>query len=570
MSEDAVEKGKIVLRKRGNKLYRYRKYYDHARKQWRYAYVSKVDDSSNSLPSEGMVKSGPSDFAFKSSRRSLRLLPHLRSLQHSKTLRNIRSRPALLSLIVTAVMVLSLIYVPTAGAVSVQATLQPGQNLVQGDQPLVFNVIITVDSGERLPVERLDIVLDTLTYQFNPDGSPLSVPNSVVTVLNLTPPASALFNPLTGYGYGFGPLSGFGYGPSSGYGYSASGFGYGYGSATAGYGVGPTTFIYQVRIDQNQLAVGQHTLRVDIVTGLFPQSIFSSNIITFFVVQPGQQTGGGADFLVSLNPTVLNIQIPTPGNGTSQVTITSVGTPAFEGNVTAKFFAPPDITATLGGTTINSTTGKNITLSAGGSVTQALVLTAVSTAPPGQFYVTLSVEFGTPGQSGFIGKPINFQVNVFPSGQAVVAASPSVVSTGGTIVFTGAGFQAGDTITLTAQFPPPIGTQDMTPTPAPVADGAGLWTATLTIPTDIPVFGTFPVTATGSPSTRVATTSVTIVVGTAPDFTLVASPDTVSVVPPPPGQPANQAPPVNLNIQSINDFTGTVTFTAVGLPSGVT
>ena len=169
---------------------------------------------------------------------------------------------------------------PSALAISVELQgLSNGQRL--GDSgSFTFLAKVTISSGEVVPMDRLQIVLDSVIFQFNAStgttiGSTSSAIKSISPVNFVSGNLySTIYN--SGYGYGTGTLKAYSYG----YGYNY----YGYSSAT-GYGFdGPRTFVWNITLLPANLSTGDHTIRMDVITAGLSMNTYSSSTITFEVV----------------------------------------------------------------------------------------------------------------------------------------------------------------------------------------------------------------------------------------------------------------------------------------------
>ena len=164
----------------------------------------------------------------------------------------------------TAAIIGIILLAPSALAVSIEIQgLSNGQQL--GDSgSFSFLAKVTISSGEVVPLDRLNVVLDSVIFQFNPStgaaiGSTSSVIDSILPVNFVSGNLySTDFN--SGYGYSYAKLKAYSYG--YGYNYYGSPDGYGYGFS------GPRTFIWNVTLLPENLSTGNHTLRMDVRTSI--------------------------------------------------------------------------------------------------------------------------------------------------------------------------------------------------------------------------------------------------------------------------------------------------------------
>jgi len=186
----------------------------------------------------------------------------------------------------TAAIIGIILLAPSALAISVELLgLSDDQKIGNGGS-FTFLAKITISSGEVVPLDRLNVVLDSVIFQFNPStgatiGSTSSAISSVVPVNFVSGNLySTDFN--SGYGYSYAKLKAHSYG--YGYNYYGSPYGYGYGFS------GPRTFIWNVTLLPANLSVSDHTIRVDVVTVGLDMNTYSSETITFEVVTGSSQS----------------------------------------------------------------------------------------------------------------------------------------------------------------------------------------------------------------------------------------------------------------------------------------
>lgn len=146
---------------------------------------------------------------------------------------------------------------------------------------------------------------------------------------------------------------------------------------------------------------------------------------------------------------------------------------------------------------------------------------------------------------------------------AVTPASATTPAGGSVSVTVGVtpvdGFTAATTLSLDG-LAPEAGSWSF----APSALGPGTWDSVLTVTTsgNLPA-GTYPLTLTASGGGLTRTAVLALTVTPAPDFTLEASPSTVTVKP-------GRAAKYTIGVGSAAGFTGKVTLSPTGLPAGTT
>jgi hypothetical protein len=221
----------------------------------------------------------------------------------------------------------------------------------------------------------------------------------------------------------------------------------------------------------------------------------------------------------------------TPANGFSEsVTLSAAGLP---GGVTAGFSPNPatsssTLTLTASATAAAGTTTVTIT-GTSGSLTETTTLSLTVTTPEPSFTLstspaTVSIAQGRQRRSTITMTPVN--------------------GFSGSVTLSAAGLPSG----VTAAFSPNPATSSSTLT-LTAGTTAALETATVTI--------------TGTSGSLTETTTLSVTVTPAPSYTLAANPSSVSIVQ---GSQGTSA----ISITPANGFTGNVTLSAGGLPSGVT
>jgi hypothetical protein len=268
----------------------------------------------------------------------------------------------------------------------------------------------------------------------------------------------------------------------------------------------------------------------DFATGI--GSVNAANLVNNWPVT-------GPNFSLSASPSSVSITQGT--SGTSTITITPEN--SFTGNVTLSASGLPS------GVTASFNPGKTTT-------TSALTLTASRTAAIGTVTVTVT------GSSGSLTNQSRITLNVNPTGNYALSASPGSLSivqgTKGTSTITvspQSGFNG--SVSLSATGLPSGVTASFNPASTTSTSSLTL-TASSTAPT-----GTVTVTITGNSGNLSNTTTVSLTVIAAPNYTLSASPNSLTMM-----QGGSGTSTITVTPQ--NGFTGNVSLSATGLPTGVT
>jgi len=257
-------------------------------------------------------------------------------------------------------------------------------------------------------------------------------------------------------------------------------------------------------------------------------------------------TCGNPDYSVTASPASQSV---TQGNSTTY-TATVTPTGGFTGSVDLTVSGlPAGATGTFSPTPLTS-----------GNST--LTVTTSSTTPTGSFPLTITGTSGTTTHTAsvtlVVTAPVapDFGVTATPASQTVTAGgstsyTATVSATGG---FTGV-------VGLTASGLPVGASASFSPTSV---TGSGSSTMSVTTATSTPA-GTYTVTITGTSGSLVHSAAVTLVVNAAPtpDYSLSASPASLTVT-----QGASGSS--TITVTPSGGFTGSVTLSASGLPTGVT
>ena len=254
---------------------------------------------------------------------------------------------------------------------------------------------------------------------------------------------------------------------------------------------------------------------------------------------------GTPDYAVAASPASQSV---VQGSSTSYtVTVTPSG--GFTGTVSFSVSGLPAGAAA----TFNPT-------SVPGSGTSTMSVTTSSTTPTGSYPLTITGTSGTQTHTAsvtlVVTAPVtpNFSLSASPASQSVVQGS----STSYTVTITPSGGFTGS-VTLSASGLPAGAAASFAPNPATSTSTMSVTTSSTT-PT-----GSYPLTITGTSGTLSHTASVTLIVTAAatPNFTLSASPSSQTVT-----QGASTS--YTVTITPSGGFTGSVTFSASGLPAGAT
>jgi hypothetical protein len=275
------------------------------------------------------------------------------------------------------------------------------------------------------------------------------------------------------------------------------------------------------------------------ITNSTPTSILLNNTSCSI---NGSTTSSG----FTLAPSASTLSVTQGGSGTNTIAVTDLG--SFTGSVTlAASGLPSGVTATFA---TNPTTGSSV-----------VTFTASSTATAGTSSVIIAGTSGTLTASTAIALTVTTKVT--PS--FTLAASPTSLSvTQGstatdTITVTDVGGFTGS-VTLAASGLPSGVTAAFGANPA-----TGTSVLTLTASSTATTGGPVAVTITGTSGSTTASTTISLTVNTKPTsgFSLSPSASTLSVK-----QGASGTD--TIAVTDVGGFTGSVSFTATGLPSGVT
>ena len=253
---------------------------------------------------------------------------------------------------------------------------------------------------------------------------------------------------------------------------------------------------------------------------------------------------GTPDFALTASPASVSADQGTTANYTATVTPQN----GFTGTVNLSISGlPAGATATF--TPASLTSGNS-----------ALAISVGSTTPAGTYPLTITGTSGTLTHTAnvtlVVTVPIvgDFTITASPASQTVTAGgSTSYTATitplngfNGTVTFSASGLPAG----ATASF-----------NPASVAV-SGTSTMTVTTSASTPA-GTYTLTITGASGAIVHSTTVTLVVAGAPDFSISASPASQSIT-------RGSTATYTVTITALNGFTGTVNLSVTGLPNRTT
>ncbi|HKD51142.1 MAG TPA: protease pro-enzyme activation domain-containing protein [Candidatus Acidoferrum sp.] len=243
-------------------------------------------------------------------------------------------------------------------------------------------------------------------------------------------------------------------------------------------------------------------------------------------------------FLLSASPS--NVSMLQGTSGSTTVSINPLN--GFSGSVSlAASGLPNGFSGTFG--TNPATSSSVLTLSASGASTT------------GNFTVTIT------GTSGSLTNSTTFSLTVNPQGNFTLSTSPSSLTvvqgaSGSTSISVNALNSFNSTVSLSASGLPAGVTASFNPTST-----AGTSTLTLTA-SSTATTGTASVAITGTAGNLSSSTTLSLTVNPPPNFTLSASPTSLTIT-----QGASGASTITVN--PLNGFSGSVALSASGLPSGV-
>ena len=243
-------------------------------------------------------------------------------------------------------------------------------------------------------------------------------------------------------------------------------------------------------------------------------------------------------------------QTVTQGNGTSY-TATVSPLNGFTGSVTLSASGLPS--------------GANATFSpnpiTGGSGNSTMSVTTSSSTPTGSFTLTITGTSGSLTHTATVTLVVNPAAT--PDFSISATASSRTVTQGNRTSYTATvsplnGFTG--SVTLSASGLP--SGANATFSPNPITGGSGSSTMSVTTSTSTPT-GTYTLTITGTSGSLTHTASVTLVVNPAatPDFSISATPSSQTATP-------GGGTSYTATVSPVNGFTGSVTLSASGLPSG--
>jgi len=270
---------------------------------------------------------------------------------------------------------------------------------------------------------------------------------------------------------------------------------------------------------------GTYTLTITGVSG----SLMHTTTATLVVTQP--------DFSLTATPST---QTVTQGNGTSyNLAINALN--GFSGQVT---FSVSGLPAGADGTFSPNPSTSSSTLS---------VTTDSALTPAGTYTLTITGTSGTLTHNTTVTLVVNapdFTLTPSPTTQTVAQGNP----TSYTFTVNPLNGFSGQVALSVSGLPTGAG-GTFNPNPSTSTSTLSVTTATTTPP------GTYTLTITGTSESLTRTTTVTLIV-TAPDFSLSATPSSQTVV-------QGNGTSYNLTITPTNGFSGQVTLTVSGLPTGV-
>ena len=252
-----------------------------------------------------------------------------------------------------------------------------------------------------------------------------------------------------------------------------------------------------------------------------------------------------ADFTVSATPSTRSV---AAGSATTySVGIASVN--GFTG----------DVALSLAGLPASVGTASFTPSSVAGAGTSQLSVATSAGAPPGSYPLTITGTSGSVTHSIpatlVIQPPADFTVSATPSTRSVAAGSATTYSVG---IASVNGF-TGDVALSLAGLPASVGTASFTPSSV-----AGAGTSQLSVATSAGAPpGSYPLTITGTSGSVTHSIPISLTVTANKSFTLTATPAAATVR-------RNASTSYTVSVAPVGGFTGSVTLSRTGLPSGTT
>ncbi|MGO9640153.1 MAG: beta strand repeat-containing protein [Candidatus Acidiferrales bacterium] len=294
-------------------------------------------------------------------------------------------------------------------------------------------------------------------------------------------------------------------------------------------GSGPSTLSVTTAIST---PTGTYTLTITGTSGSLVHSVTATLVVN-----------AAQDFTVTASPSSQSV---VQGNGTSY-TATVGALNGFSGAVTFG----------VSGLPTGATWTFNPTSVTGSGSSTLSVTTAIST-PTGTYTLTIMGTSGSLVHNAtatlVVTSGPDFTVSAAPSSQSVVQGNgTSYTATVGAL----SGFSGAVTFGVSGL--PTGATGTFNPTSV---TGSGSSTLSVTTATSTPT-GTYTITITGTSGSLTHSATATLVVSAAANFTLTATPSSRTVV-------QGKSTTYTSKVTAQNGFTGTVTFSASGLPTGAT
>ena len=239
-----------------------------------------------------------------------------------------------------------------------------------------------------------------------------------------------------------------------------------------------------------------------------------------------------------------------PGGASQPVTLSATGLNGFHGSVTVAVSGLPS------GVTVSPASPFNI--SALGN--QAITFMASSSAATGSATITFQGSSGSLNHSTSLTLQItispNFNLTISPSS---ISVSPGSTSQAVTLSATGLnGFQGSVTVAVSGL---PNGVTTSPASPFNISAGGNQAISFMASSSAAP--GNATITFQGTSGSLAHSTSLTLQITASPNFNLTISPSSISV------SPGASSSPLTVSVSPVNGFSGTVSVTIQGLPTGV-